>query len=173
MRAEGRRRVGRRLHRPRGAVPRFAKGDLEVIADRDAAAGGGARHAGQGGELTDRVADHEVSLDAALLQRREHREGGRHERGLLHRGVDELVGVRVEAEALEIETGHCAPSPEDVHCGRDRFREVPAHAGLDRALAREAEGDLVHAGDCAVQRISALPQVRPAPIPVMSTSLPG
>src|SRR5439155_25023626 len=93
----------------------------------------------QGGELTDRVPDHEVRLDAALLQRREHGEGGRYERGLLHRRVDELLGVGVEAEALEVETARIATAAEDLHRRRNRFREVPAHAGLDRALAREAE----------------------------------
>ena len=61
----------------------------------------------------------------------------------------QLLGVGVEAEALQIEPGRRTPAPEDVHRGRHRFREVAAHARLDRSLAREAEGDLVHAGDPA------------------------
>src|SRR5260370_14648306 len=48
-----------------------------------------------------------------------------------------------------------------------------AHLRLDRALAGEAERNLVHAPFSAVQRMSALPHVSPAPIPVMSTSCPG
>ena len=101
----------------------------------------------QRSELADRVADHEVRLDPAILECREHRQGGRDERGLLHGRVDQFLGIGVEAEALQIEPGRRAPALEDVHRGRHRLREVAAHAGLDRSLAREAEGDLVHAGD--------------------------
>ena len=43
---------------------------------------------GQRRELPDRVADHEVGLDAPIMQGREHREGGRDERRLLHRRVE-------------------------------------------------------------------------------------
>jgi hypothetical protein len=119
------------------------------------------------------VADHEIRFDAALVQSREHRERRRDESGLLHRGVEQRLGVRVEAQMLEVETTRLASSPEDVQRSRHGLREVAAHARLERALAREAEGDLAHAARPIVQRISALPQVRPAPIPVMSTRPPG
>src|SRR5207247_3102765 len=55
----------------------------------------------------------------------------------------------------------------------NRLRDVAPHAGLDRALAGEAQSDLVHAAISFVQRISADPHVRPAPIPVINTSCPG
>ena len=125
------------------------------------------------GELPHGVADDEVRLHTAFTQGCEHGERRRDERRLLHRGVHELLCVGVEAEALEIEAGRRTRAPEDVHRGGHRLREVAAHAGLERALAREAERDLAHCESLSVQRISALPQVRPAPIPVMSTSLPG
>ena len=89
------------------------------------------------------------------LQGREHRERRRDERRLLHRGVDELLGVGVEAEALEIEAARLAPAPEDVHRRRNRLREVAAHPGLERALAREAERDLVHAARLSSSSASA------------------
>ena len=81
--------------------------------------------------------------------------------------------IGVEAEPLEIEPARFAPAAEHVHRGRNRLGEVATHPGLERALAGETERDLAQLGPPIVHRISALPHVRPAPIPVMSTSLPG
>ena len=125
---------------------------------------------GECGELSDRVADDEVGLDAPVAQSCEHRERRRDERRLLHRRVEQLLGLGVETEALEVEPARLAAAPEDVHRGRHRFGEIAAHSGLERALSGEAEGDLAH---FPVQRIKALPHVSPAPIPVINTRLPA
>src|SRR5207244_4545700 len=117
--------------------------------------------------------DDEVRLDAAVADRREHREGCRDERRLLHGGVDELRGVGVEAQPLEVEPRCRTAALEDVHRSPDGVRDVAAHAGFDRPLPREAERDLAHRPAPSVQRRSAEPQVRPAPMPVISTSFPG
>ena len=133
---------------------------------------------GDRGELADRVADDEVRLDAARADRREHGERRGDERRLLHRGVDEVVRGAAEAQVLEIEPRCRAAAPVDVHRLGHRLGDVEPHPGLDRALAREAERNLVGAG-CHqaaisfVQRIKAEPHVSPAPIPVISTSWPG
>ena len=119
------------------------------------------------------MADDEVGLDAALVQGGEHRERRRNERRLLHRGVVELLGVGVEAQTLEVEPARLAPAPKTSIAAGIASANVPAHPGLERALAREAEGDLVHAAFSPVQRINALPHVRPAPIPVINTSFPA
>src|SRR5437016_453496 len=55
------------------------------------------------------------------------------------------------------------------------LRNVLAHPCLDGPLAGKHEGDLAHARApvvSCVQRINAEPHVRPAPMPVKSTSLP-
>ena len=119
------------------------------------------------------MADHEVGLHAALLQGCQHRERRRDERRLLHRRVHEILGVAVEAELLEVEPAGRAAALEDRSRSGNGLGEVAAHAGLDRPLAWEAEGDLAHAELRPLQRISALPHVNPAPMPVMSTSFPG
>ena len=117
------------------------------------------------------MADDEVRRDAALLQRREHRERRRHESGLLDCGVQELLRGGVEAQALEIEAAGLAAALEDGLRGGNRLGDVAPHSLLIRALAGETEGDFLHA--FSVHLISALPHVNPAPIPVMSTSWPG
>jgi len=96
-------------------------------------------------ELPDGMADDEVGLHATLSQGREHRQRGRDERRLLHRGIEQLLSVGVEAEALEVEARRRAATLEHRPGGRNGLGEVPTHAGLERALAREAEGDLAHA----------------------------
>ena len=120
------------------------------------------------------MADDEVRLDAALPDRREHCQARRHERGLLHVGRHELGLGRFEADANEVEAGGLAGALEDVHRLRDRLRDLTAHARLERALARETEGDLpAHLDLGSVHSSKAEPQVSPAPIPVMSTSFPS
>src|SRR5439155_15703839 len=95
-------------------------------------------------ELTDGMADDIVRLDPALANRREHGERRRDECRLLDRRVDELFLVAVEAQALEVEPGCAATSLEDLERLGNRLRDVVPHARLDRALAGEAERDLVH-----------------------------
>ena len=124
-------------------------------------------------ELADGVADDEVCLDPAVAQGSENRQRGGDEGRLLHGGVHELLGIGVEAEPLEVEAARRATALENRHRGGRHLGEVATHAGLERALPWETEGDLVHAAASSVQRISALPHVRPAPIPVMRTRLPG
>ena len=131
-------------------------------------AGGGER-----GELADGVADDVVRFVTARTQRREDRERRRDERRLLHGRVEQLVSVAVEAELRQVEPRRLAAAVVHVAGLRHRFGDVAAHARLHRALPREAERDLAHAAISFVQRISALPQVRPAPIPVIRTSCPG
>ena len=82
--------------------------------------------------------------------------------------------------------GRLAAEPVDVHRSRDRLGELAAHAGLERALARETESDLAHLVLLRVSSspafteaggpphsINAEPHVRPAPIPVINTSAPS
>ncbi len=112
--------------------------------------------------------------DAALLQRREHRERGRDERRLLDGGVEQLLERRRGSRGAR---------------GRGRYASLPRAktalaAGIASAMSRpipasnepwpgKQKAIFVHAASSIVHRISALPHVRPAPIPVMSTSLPG
>src|SRR5205814_4407736 len=124
-------------------------------------------------ELAHRMADHEVRLDSAGADGRQHREARRDEGRLLHRGVVQLLGLRLEAQPCEIEPARLAPAPEDVHRLRHRLGDVAAHAGLERSLPGEAERDLLHHVSLIVQRMRAEPHVRPAPIPVISTSAPS
>ena len=123
------------------------------------------------------MADDVVGLDPALADRSEDRERGCDEGGLLHGRVEQLLLLAVEAQALEVEAGGAAPALEDGHGRRDGLGDVPAHAGLRRALTREAKRDLAQVAPApfisAVQRINAEPQVSPAPIPVIRTSFPG
>src|SRR5581483_3590398 len=126
-------------------------------------------------ELADGVADHVVGLDSPQAQRDEDREARGDERRLLDLGVLELLERRVEAKPAEIETGRGAPHLVDLHRLRDGLGDVPAHPGLERALAGEAERDLpaaAHPTPSALHSISAEPQVSPAPIPVISTRSP-
>ena len=86
------------------------------------------------------MADDVVRLDAARLQRSEHRKAGRDERRLLHGCVDELVLVPLEAEMLKIEAGGLAADAEDLHRLRERLRDLTAHSGFEGALSRETKG---------------------------------
>src|SRR5699024_3013245 len=91
-------------------------------------------------------------------------------------GVDERLDRAVEAELLEVHARRLGALVVDGHCLGHCFGDVPAHAGLEGALAGEHEGDLGHAVApvvSCVHLISAEPPVRPAPMPVSSTSLPG
>ena len=119
------------------------------------------------------MADDIVGLEPARTDRGEDCERGGDERRLLHGGVEQLGGVAVETETFEVELRGAASAL--VHRARlgDRVGDVAAHAGLDGALTGEAEGNLHAAAPFNVQRMSALPHVRPAPIPVMRTSFPG
>ncbi len=102
------------------------------------------RHGCQGGELPDRVPDHDVGLDPLGPDRGQDGKARRDERRLLHLGLDECFERGVEAELLEIEPGGLAPDPVDVHrCGH-RFGELAAHARFEGTLPRETERDLAH-----------------------------
>ncbi len=125
-------------------------------------------------ELADRVADDEVGVQPSHVQRREDGEARRDERRLLDVRADELVERRLEAQALEIEPGGLAPFAKDLHRLGHRFGDLATHAHLERALSGEAECDLHEPTfPFAVHSIKAEPQVRPAPMPVISTSSPG
>ncbi len=119
------------------------------------------------------MADDVVRLDPARAHRGKYRQRRRDEGRLLHGRVDEVVGVAVEAEMLEVEPGRRAAARVHVHGAGHGLGDVAAHAGLDRALAGEAERNLRHAAISFVQRIRADPHVSPAPMPVISTSSPG
>ena len=129
----------------------------------------------QGGELADRVADDEVRPVAVATQGGQHGEARGDQRRLLHLGLDELLLGRLEAEPHEIEPGGLARPHEDVHRLGHCPRDLAAHAHLERALARKAECDLfdAHARPPSVHSIKPEPHVSPAPIPVISTSLPA
>ena len=58
---------------------------------------------GERGELPDRVADDEVGLDPLGSERGQDGQARRHERGLLHLGLHELLERRVEAQVDEVE----------------------------------------------------------------------
>ena len=119
------------------------------------------------------MADDVVRLDSAGTDGGEHGQRGRHEGRLLDVGRDEILERGLEAELNEIETGRLASATQHVHCLRDRLGDLAAHACLQRSLSGEAESDLAHAAISSVHSIKLEPQVRPAPMPVISTSLPG
>src|SRR5262249_57244031 len=74
----------------------------------------------------------------------------------------------------QVEARGLAAGEEDLHRLRKGLRDLAAHPGLDRALAGETKGDLGHFFlPFAVHSIKPEPQVRPAPIPVISTSAPS
>src|SRR5436190_3977461 len=153
-----------RLGHREAALPH--EGDRLRVADRP--------RRGQRRELADGMADDAVRLDPARAHGGEHREARRDERRLLDRRVVELLGIGLEAEANEVEPASLAAAPEDVHRLRHRLRDVAAHPGLERPLARKAERDLVlHAAISFVHSSRADPHVSPAPIPVISTSSPS
>ncbi len=124
-------------------------------------------------ELADRVADDDVRLEAALAHRREDREARGDERRLLYLRVDELLERRREAELLEVEPGRLGSDPIHLACRREGLGDLAPHSFLERPLSGEAESDLRHRGLPFVHSMSAEPQVRPAPIPVSSTSVPS
>jgi hypothetical protein len=123
------------------------------------------------GELADRVAHDEVGLDSSRANRSEDREARRNEGRLLHLCLDKFRLGSLEAEAPQIEARCLAAEVEDLHHFGHGAGKLAAHADLERALAREAEGD--EPGLHAVHCISAEPQVSPAPIPVINTMFPS
>src|SRR4029079_17284221 len=82
---------------------------------------------------------------------------------------DHLLERRVEAELLQVEPTGLAAALVDLHHLGHRLGELAPHPHLERALARETKGD-THTS--AVHFITAEPQVRPAPMPVISTVSP-
>ena len=113
-------------------------------------------------------------IEPALAQSGEHREARRHERRLLELRLDHFLERRVEAEPRQIEARGLAPDVEHLHRLGRRLSDITPHAGLERALAGEAECDLpnLHAAISSVHSITPDPHVRPAPIPVISTMSP-
>ena len=91
------------------------------------------------------MADDHVGVDLARAQGRVEGEAGRHERGLLHLGVDEVLDGPFEAQLLEIHARGRAARVVHGHRLRHGCRNVLAHPGFQRALAGEHEGDLRHA----------------------------
>src|SRR5204863_3810795 len=101
-------------------------------------------------------------------------EARRDERRLLDVGLHELLLRRLETQPCEVEPGSLARTPVHVHRLRHRVGDLPAHAHLERALAWKAKCDLpAHPGPPSVHSIKPEPHVRPAPIPVISTSFPA
>ena len=90
------------------------------------------------------MADDEIGGDAANAQRCIQRERRRDERRLLHLGVHELFGRRVEAERLQVEAGGLGALVVHGHCLGNRLGHVLPHAGLEGALSWEHECDLRH-----------------------------
>ena len=164
-----------RRHRARVLARRLGHREAPLANERERlgdADRGGRR---ESGELPDRVADHIVGLDASRLQRGEHGEAGRDERGLLDIGLDELVELGIEAEGAQVEPRRLAAQVEDAHRLGHRLRDVTSHPLLQRPLPGEAECDLssCHAAISFVHSITPEPQVRPAPIPVIRTIVPS
>ncbi len=124
-------------------------------------------------ELADRVPDDDVRLEAALAHRGEDREARRDERRLLDLRLHELVERRREAQGLEVEPGRLRPHAVHLPGGGKGLGDLAAHALLERPLAGKTECNLAHRGLPFVHSMSADPQVRPAPIPVISTSAPS
>ena len=120
-------------------------------------------------ELADRMADDDVRLEPGLADRRQDGEARGDERRLLHLRLDEILERRVEAELLEVEARCLASDPVDLHRGRDRLRDLTAHACLEGALAREAESDLSHP---VSQPFSRFDYRRPVCRPIRSTTSP-
>ena len=116
------------------------------------------------------MADDEVGLDPARLDRRQDGEARRHESRLLHLRLDDLVLRRLETEVAQVEARRIAAALEHIHRLGHRHRDLAAHPGVERALAREAEGD--QAALHSVHSIKPDPHVRPAPMPVIRTRSP-
>ena len=108
--------------------------------------------------------DHVVGLDPAGAQRFQHGETRRHERRLLHLGLDHLVERGVEAQPPKIEPARLASLLVHLHRLRNRLGDISAHSLRERPLSGEAKRDLHHA---SVHLINADPHVNPAPIPVI------
>ncbi len=124
----------------------------------------------QGRELTDRVTDDEVRLDAACPHRRADSEARCDQSRLLDLRLDELLFGPLEAEPLQVEPGGDAAALEDLQRLGDGRRDLAAHPDLERSLPREAKRNqtLLH----CVHLIRAEPHVRPAPMPVINTRSP-
>src|SRR5262249_28264291 len=162
-----------RRHRA-GSLPcglRHREPALTDEADRLAGADGAC--GGERGELAHRVPDDDVGFQPTLAERRENREARGDERRLLHLRVDELLERRVEAETLEIEARGLRADAVHLACRWERAGDLLAHAGLERPLAGKTKRHLGHVVLPFVHSMSAEPHVRPAPIPVMSTSAPS
>ena len=127
-------------------------------------------------ELADGMADDVIRLDASRFQRGQHREAGCDECRLLDGRIDELVLPALEAEMLEIEARGLAAGVEDLHRLRECLGDLAAHPCLERALPWKTERNGTFHHEIlpfAVHSIKPEPHVRPAPIPVISTSAPS
>ena len=94
------------------------------------------------GELAHGVPDHVVRRDPALANRRQYGKARADQRGLLQLGVDELDLRRFEGEPDQIEAGRLARALEDLHRLREGLGDLSPHAGFQRLLSGETEGDL-------------------------------
>ena len=160
-----------------------ARPRLRGLGHRDARARGTSRIASaalsdsrrsERGELADGVPDHVVGRDPVRADRCVDRKARRDERRLLQLRVEHVLDWSVEADLLEVQPGGLAAGLVDGHRLGHCLGDVASHPGLVRALAREHEGDLAHAATLPfVHSISAEPQVRPAPIPVIRTNSPS
>jgi hypothetical protein len=120
------------------------------------------------------MSDDEVRLDPARANRFVDREARRDERGLLILRLHELRERGVETELYEVHTRRLAALAEHSHRLGHSLDDLTAHALLEGALARKHECHLRHCRlTSSVHSISAEPHVRPAPMPVISTSAPG
>ena len=162
-----------RRHRARALPCRLGHREPALAHEPDRVAGLERARGRERRELADRVPDDDVRLETALAHGCEDREARGDERGLLHLRVDELLERRREAQLLEVEPRRLRPDLVHLARGRERLRDLAAHALLERPLAGEAERDLAHEVLPFVHSTSAEPHVRPAPIPVSSTSEPS
>jgi len=127
------------------------------------------------GELTDRVADNEVRLDPARTNRLVDREARGHQRGLLVLGLYHLGERGLEAELHQVDPCRVAALTEDRHRLGHGLHDLAPHPLLQGSLPRKHECHLCHCPRLIslVHSIKVEPHVRPAPIPVISTSAPG
>ena len=93
-----------RSHRPRTVLSGGRHREAALAHERNRLGDADRAGSAERGELADRVADDVVRHDAARTQGCVDREARRHECGLLHFGLHQLLGRAREAEAPQIET---------------------------------------------------------------------
>src|SRR6266498_3306288 len=120
------------------------------------------------------MSDDEVRFDPTRPNRLVDREARRDERRLLVLRLDHLGERRLETQRDQVDARRLAALAKDGHRLGHRLDNLAPHPFLEGALPGKHECDLGHCSlTSSVHSIRAEPQVRPAPIPVISTSAPG